>query len=214
MLKPLLIALTLLLLAAPSHANNTATRLLVLGDSISAAYGLPRDEGWVALLDDYLKNEKLDFEVINASISGDTTQGGKARLPALLQTYQPAIVILELGANDGLRGFPLHIMRDNLRQMIRQSRDSGARVLLVGMRIPPNYGSKYTAMFYDSFHGLAEEEQISLVPFFLEGVAAHDGMMQADGLHPTARAQDILFRNVLPGLLPLLEPQNPSQPAS
>jgi acyl-CoA thioesterase-1 len=205
MSKFIIAAFALLLCGAGSPSSYADQRLLVVGDSLSAAYGFALNAGWVALLSDDLEQRGARLEVINASISGDTSQGGLARLPALLKTYEPAVVIIELGANDGLQGFPLQLMTDNLQQMIRQSKQSGARVLLIGMRIPPNYGSKYTSMFYLSYQQLAQQEQIALVPFLLEGIATVEGMMQADGLHPTATAQTSLLQTVLPELLPLLD---------
>ena len=212
-MSKIVVATLVVLLCAPwSPPSFADKRLLVLGDSLSAAYGLPVESGWVALLQQYLEQHELPIAVINASISGDTTQGGLSRLPDLLRSYTPAIVILELGANDGLRGFPPQLISDNLQQMIQQSKQGGARVLLLGMRIPPNYGAKYTSMFYNNYQQLAEQEQIALVPFLLKGVAAEPGMMQADGLHPTAAAQDTLLQNVLPALLPLLD-QAHSQPS-
>jgi acyl-CoA thioesterase-1 len=187
-----------------SCAGHAAHTILVLGDSISAAYGVALDDGWVALLDQHLKSEGVQAEVINASISGETTQGGLARLPALIAAHQPDIVVLELGANDGLRGFPLAHIRGNLQQMIDLSQQSEADVVLLGMRIPPNYGQKYTSLFYANYQQLAQAADIPLVPFFLDGVAAEDGMMQDDGLHPGAAAQPVLLRNALPAILPLL----------
>lgn len=205
MSKIVFATLALILCAVWSPYSVANKRLLVVGDSLSAAYGLPLEAGWVALLQDHLEQQAIPVAVINASISGDTTQGGLSRLPALLQSHTPEVVILELGANDGLRGFPPHLISANLQQMIQQSQRSGATVLLIGMRIPPNYGAKYTSMFYNNYQQLAEQEKIALVPFLLEGVAAEEGMMQADGLHPTAAAQDTMLQNVLPALMPLLD---------
>ena len=211
----IVVATLVVFLCAPWSTRSFADkRLLVVGDSISAAYGLPVEAGWVALLQQYFEQREFSVAVINASISGDTTQGGLSRLPDLLRSHTPAIVILELGANDGLRGFPPQLISDNLQQMIQQSKQGGARVLLLGMRIPPNYGAKYTSMFYNNYQQLAEQEQIALVPFLLEGVAAEPGMMQADGLHPTAAAQDTLLQNVLPALLPLLDGEQVQQSRS
>lgn len=212
MLRPLILVFTLLLTVCVCQAS-TGPRLLVLGDSLSAAYGLPTEEGWVALLAQHLEQSGSNYQVVNASISGETTQGGLVRLPPLITRHQPSLVIIELGANDGLRGFPLPVMNDNLRQMIALSQDSGAEVLLIGMRIPPNYGSKYTAMFHNSFRDLASESQVPLVPFLLEGVAAVEGMIQADGLHPTSEAQSRILDNVLQTLLPMLD-DNIKQPAN
>ena len=187
--------------AAHCHAESS---LLVLGDSISAAYGIPVEEGWVALLDEHLNQDGVSYTVVNASISGETSGGGLARLPALLDKYQPDIVIIELGANDGLRGFPIDSLRENLLNMVGQSLSRGARVLLVGMHIPPNYGKKYTEAFHQSYIRVAREESVALVPFLMDGVAGREGMMQADGLHPSAAAQLTLLQNILPTLQALL----------
>lgn len=208
MLKIVFASFALFLCITWSPHSFADKRLLIVGDSLSAAYGLPVEAGWVALLQDYLEQREMSVAVINASISGDTTQGGLSRLPVLLQSHKPDVVILELGANDGLRGFPPQLISANLQHMVQQSKQSGASVLLLGMRIPPNYGAKYTSMFYNNYQQLAEQEQIALVPFLLEGVAAQEGMMQADGLHPTAAAQDTLLQNVLPALLPLLDSEH------
>jgi len=183
-----------------------AKTLLVLGDSLSAAYGMPAEQGWVSLLEQELKQRKLADRVINASISGETSSGGLQRLPRLLADYKPDLVVLELGANDGLRGTPLRIMEQNLRQLVELSLQSGADVMLVGIRIPPNYGPQYTERFYSIYPELAQEYQLSLVPFLLERVALHPSFMQADGLHPTAEAQPVLLQTVWPHLAPLLQP--------
>jgi acyl-CoA thioesterase-1 len=173
--------------------------LLVVGDSLSAEYGLARGRGWVALLEQRLQQARRPLRVVNASISGDTTAGGRARLPALLQQHRPALVIIELGGNDGLRGLPLAATRDNLRAMIRASRSAGARVLLLGMDMPPNYGERYRSEFRALYQTLAREEGAALVPFFLAGVA--DGeqartLFQPDGIHPNEAAQPIMLDNV------------------
>ncbi len=191
---------------SPAQARQT---LLVLGDSLSAAYGVAMDSGWVALLEQQLVESGHALAVVNASISGETTQGALARLPELLLQHGPDVVVIELGANDGLRGFPLHLIRANLTQLIQLSKQSGARVLLLGMRIPPNYGKKYTSAFYEIYQQLAQQENVGLVPFLLDGVAAEDTMMQDDGLHPNAKAQPRLLQNVLPALQPLLEESHP-----
>ncbi|MEN8216998.1 MAG: arylesterase [Pseudomonadota bacterium] len=171
-------------------------RLLVIGDSLSAAYGIAPQEGWVHLLEQRLHETGSKYQIINSSISGDTTSGGHNRLAKILQQYQPSIVILELGANDGLRGLSLKAMRANLAAMIKQSQQAGARVLLLGMRIPPNYGKTYTARFHQIYYDLAATYDIALVPFFLEGVAGNRTLMQDDGIHPTAAAQERLLDNV------------------
>ncbi len=184
-----------------------AKTLLVLGDSLSAAYGIPAEQGWVHLLEQELKQREWANRVINASISGETSSGGLQRLPRLLSDYQPDLVMLELGANDGLRGTPLSVMEQNLRQLVELSRQSGAEVMLVGIRIPPNYGPQYTQRFYSIYTDLAQEYQLPLVPFLLERVALKPQFMQADGLHPTAAAQPILLQTVWPHLAPLLQPE-------
>ena len=181
-----------------------AGALLVVGDSISAAFGLDSRQGWVALLEKRLQEEGFDHRVINASISGDTSAGGAARLSALLAEHRPELVIIELGGNDGLRGQPPAQLQQNLASMIDRSQAAGARVLLLGMRLPPNYGTRYTSAFAQVFVDLAEQKQVPLVPFFLEGVGGVQTMMQADGLHPAAAAQSRLLENVWPTLEPLL----------
>lgn len=202
--KPWLrLCMFLLVWVASGSFAEPAPRILVLGDSLSAAYGLELKQGWVTLLEQRLA-EKFPHQVINASVSGETTGGGLARLPVLLKEHQPRLVILELGGNDGLRGHPLNIMRRQLAGIIEQSRAAGAQVLLVGMHIPPNYGQRYTQQFHVTYKQLAEEYQLPLVDFFLEGVALKPGLMQRDGIHPTAEAQSIMLDNVWPVLLPLL----------
>ena len=181
-----------------------ADTVLVVGDSISAAFGLDTRQGWVSLLEKRLAEQGFDHRVVNASISGDTSAGGAARLPRLLAEHQPDLVIIELGGNDGLRGLPPAQLQQNLAAMVDAYRDSGAQVLLLGMLLPPNYGVRYTTAFAEVFSRLAEEQQIPLVPFFLEGVGGVPGMMQADGLHPTAQAQPVLLENLWPTLKPLL----------
>jgi len=179
----------------------------VLGDSLSAEYGLDRGSGWVALLDQRLHAEKKPFEVINASISGETTSGGRSRLPALLKQHQPSVVLIELGANDALRGLPLPHTRDNLDAMTIASMASGARVLLIGMQLPPNYGPQYTREFAAMFGEVAISHKAALVPFLLQGVADRadaDSLFQADRIHPRAEAHPTLLNNVWPRLLPLL----------
>ncbi|WHT79561.1 arylesterase [Pseudomonas rhodesiae] len=184
--------------------NAAAGTVLVVGDSISAGFGLDTRKGWVALLEQRLKNEGVDDTVVNASISGDTSAGGLARLPAALAAHKPEVVIIELGGNDGLRGQPPAQLQQNLASMIQQSRDSGAKVLLLGMQIPPNYGKRYVEAFNKVFGDVAQEKKVPLVPFFLEGVGGHPELMQADGLHPAVGAQDKLLENVWPSLKPLL----------
>lgn len=181
-----------------------AGTLLVVGDSISAAFGLETSQGWVHLLQQRLDTEGIDHQVVNASISGDTSAGGLARLPTLLEEHAPEVVILELGGNDGLRGQSPAQLKDNLEAMIEQSREAGAEVVLLGMRLPPNLGQRYTTAFAQVFDTLAEDNKLPYVPFFLEGVGGVEGMMQPDRIHPTAGAQQRLLDNVWPVLEPLL----------
>lgn len=181
-----------------------AQTLLVVGDSISAGLGLDTSQGWVNLLDKRLKEQGFDYRVVNASISGDTTAGGLARLPALLSEQNPALVVIELGGNDGLRGMAPAQLQQNLNAMVQQSRQAGAKVVLLGMRLPPNYGQRYTDAFAQVFQSVANEQKIALVPFFLDGVGGVQDMMQADGIHPAVAAQPRLLDNVWPTLKPLL----------
>lgn len=182
----------------------TAGTVLVVGDSISAGFGLDSRQGWVSLLQTRLKDEGFDDQVVNASISGDTSAGGQARLPALLAAYKPAVVVLELGGNDGLRGQPPQQLQQNLASMIESARQAGAKVLLLGMRLPPNYGVRYTTAFAQVYEQLAAEKQVPLVPFFLEGVGGVPALMQADGIHPAQGAQQRLLENAWPAIKPLL----------
>ncbi|UVE19358.1 arylesterase [Pseudomonas sp. LS44] len=194
-------AALLLLLWAQGAAAGT---VLVVGDSISAALGLDTSQGWVTLLGKRLAEEGFEHQVINASISGDTSAGGVARLPALLATHHPEVVIIELGGNDGLRGQSPVQLQQNLAEMIDISQETGAKVLLLGMQLPPNYGPRYNTAFSAAFATVAEGKQVMLVPFFLDGVGGVEGMMQADGIHPAAAAQSKLLGNVWPSLKPLL----------
>ncbi len=182
--------------------------ILVVGDSLSAEYGLERGAGWVALLEQRLAREKIAARVVNASISGDTTSGGRSRLPALLAQHKPTHVILELGGNDALRGLPLPMTQDNLRTMAQSSKAAGARVLIAGMQMPPNYGRKYAEDFASMFGAVAKSEGAALVPFLLKGVAdiadSEEKMFQADRIHPNAGAHPIILGNVWPVLLPLV----------
>jgi len=177
---------------------------LVVGDSISAAFGLETSQGWVHLLQQRLNDGEHDYQVVNASISGDTSAGGLARLPALLREHEPDIVIIELGGNDGLRGQPPAQLKRNLAAMAEQAQQAGAKVLLLGMRMPPNLGQRYTSAFADAFDSLAEEKDLPYVQFLLEGIGGVQGMMQADRVHPTAQAQELMLDNVWPVLEPLL----------
>jgi acyl-CoA thioesterase-1 len=178
---------------------------VVLGDSVSAAFGIAQARGWVALLGERLKREHLDYSVLNASVSGETTAGGAARLQPVLEKHRPAVVIIELGGNDGLRGLPVAAMKKNLSTMIEQSREAGARVLLVGMRLPPNYGPQYTGEFERAFAELAKQHGAALVPFLFEDFAISQGFFQADGIHPTEAAQPVMLDTVWKRLRPLLK---------
>ena len=181
-----------------------AGTVLVVGDSISAAFGMDTREGWVALLEERLVEQGFDQRVVNASISGDTSAGGAARLPTLLTEHQPELVIIELGGNDGLRGQPPAQLQQNLAAMVQQSQKMGAKVLILGMQLPPNYGVRYTTAFAAVFTTVAQQYATPLVPFVLEGVGGVPAMMQSDGIHPTAQAQPKLLDNVWPTLKPLL----------
>ncbi|MCJ1884387.1 arylesterase [Pseudomonas sp. LA21] len=192
--------LALLLIAQQAAAQT----LLVVGDSISAGLGLDTSQGWVSLLDKRLKEQGFAYKVVNASISGDTSAGGLARLPALLSEQKPKLVVIELGGNDGLRGMAPAQLQQNLSGMVEQSRKAGAQVLLLGMKLPPNYGQRYTDAFARVFEAVAQEQKIVLVPFFLDGVGGVPGMMQADGIHPAVAAQPKLLDNLWPALKPLL----------
>ena len=181
-----------------------AGTLLVVGDSISAAFGLDTRQGWVALLEKRLAEKGFAHRVVNASVTGDTSAGGLARLPGLLAEYHPQWVIIELGGNDGLRGLPPAQLQQNLAAMVQQSQAIGARVVLLGMLLPPNYGVRYTTAFANVYKSLAQDPGVALVPFFLEGVGGVAGMMQPDGIHPAPQAQPVLLENVWPVLQPLL----------
>jgi len=188
--------------AAPTVAQSV---ILVLGDSLSAEYGLPRGAGWVQLLSDRLRSSGADYTVVNASISGETTSGGFTRLPALLQQHRPAIVVIELGANDGLRGLPLSLMRDNLLKMIEVSRGARSAVLLVGIRVPSNYGRDYSERFFQTFESVAKETRVAYAPFLLDGFAQSLDSFQPDRIHPNTSAQPRMLDNVWPHLQPLLK---------
>ena len=194
--------LSLLTLFASSAT--AADKLLVIGDSLSAAYGIEKRLGWVALLQQRLREQNPDARVINASITGDTTRGGLARLPAALERESPNIVIIALGGNDGLRGFSPQQTRENLRRMIEEARINGAKVLLLGVKLPMNYGRTFGEKFHRVYLELANEQQVPVVPFFLEGVAETLELMQPDGIHPAVEAQPRILENVWEGLVPLL----------
>ncbi len=192
------------LMVAATSAYSAPKNLLVLGDSLSAEYGLQRGTGWTGLLQKRLQQNKLDYQVVNASISGDTTIGGRNRLPPLMAQHKPAVVVIELGANDALRGLPLKTSQDNLQAMIDLAHQQKAKVLLVGMQIPPNYGPDYTHRFSAMYQELAKSNKVALVPFFFEGIAADLSQFQADRIHPNEQAQPRLLDNVWPHLKPLL----------
>ena len=192
------------MLCAPA-AYSASKTLLVLGDSISAEYGLPRESGWVSLLQKRLSDDKLAVNVVNASISGETTAGGLTRLPALLQQHKPALLIIELGGNDGLRGLSLAATQANLREMIKTAERIGARVLLLGMRVPPNYGPDYSKRFAAMYQGLGRERNVKLVPFLFAGLEDTERFFQQDRIHPNQRAQAVMLDTVWPVLRPLLK---------
>ncbi|GMQ75618.1 MAG: arylesterase [Gammaproteobacteria bacterium] len=198
----LLVLLLVAVQTAPAQAQGGV--ILVLGDSLSSAYGIDVDSGWVQLLQKRLQERQAGYRVVNASISGDTTSGGAARLPRALAKHRPEIVIVELGGNDGLRGLPLSVTRANLERIIVDSQTAGARVLLLGMRLPPNYGPAYTNAFHAIYQELADRYDAARVPFLLEGIGGVDELMQADGIHPRAEAQPLMLDNVWPYLKPLL----------
>jgi acyl-CoA thioesterase-1 len=194
-----------IVLAASGSAYSAPKTILVVGDSLSAEYGLARGSGWVALLDQKLKAEKLDAHIVNASISGDTTSGGRSRLPGLLVQHKPNIVVLELGANDGLRGLPVAAAEDNLRSMINLAQQNRAKVLLVGIHMPANYGRAYTERFSGMYKQLSLETKVPLVPYMLQGVELVPANFQADRLHPLAAAHPVILNNIWPQLAPLIK---------
>lgn len=202
------VALSLSLgVAFEAQANKAARKIVVLGDSLSAEYGLKRGTGWVALLEQRLKRDGASFGVVNASISGDTTLGGRSRLPALLEEHQPRVLIIELGGNDALRGLPLKTSQDNLNAMVRLGLEKGAKVLILGMQMPPNYGPDYAKQMEKMYRDVAKSNQVALVPFFLKGVADITDptlLFQADRIHPTEAAHPIMLNNVWPTLKKLM----------
>jgi acyl-CoA thioesterase-1 len=198
-------ALAAFALAASGSAYSAPKTVLVVGDSLSAEYGLARGSGWVALLEQKLKAEKLDARIVNASISGDTTSGGRSRLPALLSRHKPDVVVLELGANDGLRGLPIPSAEDNLRTMVKLSQQNRAKVLLVGIHMPPNYGRAYTERFTGMYKELSSSLKVPLVPTMLQGVDLVPTNFQADRLHPLANAHPVILNNIWPQLAPLIK---------
>ncbi|MGR8998757.1 MAG: arylesterase [Gammaproteobacteria bacterium] len=196
-----LVALIISLMSMTAMAKS----IVVLGDSISAGYGIEVDQGWVALLQKKLDKSKIDYKIINESISGDTSAGGLARIDRILDVYKPSILLIELGANDGLRGLTPLQMKDNLAEMTRRAQKAGAKVMLLGMKIPPNYGKRYVDMFYNVYPQLAKELDITFVPFILEEIALDKNLMQMDGLHPNAKAQPFVAGKIESYLFPLLK---------
>lgn len=190
-------------LACAQNSTSRATKILVMGDSLSAGYGIDIQQGWVNLLERELtKNHSI--QIINASVSGETSSGGNSRLPALLAEHKPDIIILELGGNDGLRGQPLKLLEKNLQTMIDASKKANAKILLTGMQIPPNYGARYSNQFKALYGKLAEQNELGLIPFLLEGIGGNETLVQRDGIHPTAEAQPIIVKNVFPELEKML----------
>jgi acyl-CoA thioesterase-1 len=190
----------LFLFSAAASAYSAPKTVLVLGDSLSAEYGLARGAGWVALAEQRIKQQKLDATVVNASVSGETTSGGRSRLPALLEKYKPSVVVIELGANDALRGLPVPAALANLRAMTAAAAKADAKVMLIGMRVPPNYGRDYTEKFFGMYDTLSKETKAPLVPFMLEGVADKPQLFQPDRLHPLAEAHPTILANIWPVL--------------
>jgi acyl-CoA thioesterase-1 len=193
-----------ILVAETVYAKQTNPVIVIFGDSLSAAYGIPQHEGWAALLQQRLNQKKLGYQVINTSISGETTSGGLSRFADMLKQHKPNIVLIELGGNDGLRGLSAVETSNNLEAMIQRAKKTRAKVLLIGMKIPPNYGLKYSHQFSENYQKLAKKHEVALVPFFLDGVAGKPDLIQADGLHPTAAAQPQLLENVWGILIKML----------
>lgn len=186
-------------------ASSPAPQILILGDSLSAGYGMKTEESWVALLGQRLIEKGFRYQIINASISGNTTGNGLLQLRSLLKIHQPEIILIELGGNDGLRGLSLTAMKNNLQAMIELAQAKKSRVILAGVRLPPNYGIKYTETFYNIYHQLAKQYQVDLIPFILEGIGDKPGLMQADGIHPTVQAQSRILDLTWPYIAPLLK---------
>ena len=201
-MKKFISVLLLLLFTLPVFGKNS---ILIIGDSLSAGHGIDPSQGWVALLRNRLQEKHFDYTVVNASISGDTTQQGLDRLPAALQEAQPEITIIELGGNDGLRGLPISVITQNLQQMITLIKKANSQVVLIGLRLPPNYGAAYTQEFHQIFAELAQKNQINLVAYFLKNIDQNPNKLQPDHIHPTTEAQPILLNNVWPTLEPLLK---------
>lgn len=202
-----LLLFVVLIVTTTQIYSQQANTILVLGDSLSSGYGIGSDQGWVALTDQKLRQQGRHYRMVNASVTGDTTYNGLHRLPGLLSKYQPAIVIIELGGNDGLRGMSLIQMEQNLSQMIQQSRQAGAKVVVAGMHIPPNYGKRYTEQFHGIYKKLADRYKVSRIPFLLDSVGDQSELMQADGIHPSVEAQPVIQKTVWRVLEPLLQKQ-------
>lgn len=196
----LIISLSLPQAQAQENSPSEQYTILIMGDSISAGFGIDKQKGWVALLEQEWAKESTLYTIINASISGETSSGGANRITKLLKQHQPNLVIIELGGNDGLRGSPIKLIKQNLSYMVQQSKQSNSDVLLLGMRIPPNYGQTYSQLFADQYSQIANEHGVAIVPFLLKGIAGVDGMMQADGIHPTEAAQTIMLKLVQKGI--------------
>jgi acyl-CoA thioesterase-1 len=195
----------LFFMLCPAAANAAGKTILVFGDSLSAGYGLAISRGWVALLEEKLKRERIDYSVANASVSGETSAGGRARIDAALERHRPSVVIVELGGNDALRGLPIAQMKSNLAAIVERSKKSGARVLLVGMRMPPNFGADYVAAFESAFADVAKREKAALVAFMLERFGDDLDYFQPDRIHPNERAQPLILETIWPKLAPLLK---------
>lgn len=200
-----ILSLLILLLGTGVQATEAPT-VLLFGDSLSAGYGVDVDQSWAALLQARLEEQGYEHRVVNASISGETTAGGVARIESALDRFAPELVILELGANDGLRGFPISGIKDNLRRIVATAKDSGAAVVLLGIRIPTNYGARYTAAFDGVYQQVAEEEDVPMIEFFMEGIALNDELLQDDRIHPNDAAQPLLLDNAWPIISQALEP--------
>jgi acyl-CoA thioesterase-1 len=194
-----------LVAATVGAAANDNQNILIIGDSLSAGYGIEEEQSWVVLLRNRLNDEGYGYQVVNASISGDTTGGGLRRLPRALDRHEPRIVLIELGGNDGLRGTPIHVIRDNLGSMIELAQEAGARVILAGMEMPPNYGTAYTGAFSRMYPELAQDYDTAFIGFFMKNVALNPNLMQPDGIHPNAHGQPVLLDNVWPDLERLLQ---------
>lgn len=198
-----IVSLVAIFTCSTLHAD---PKLLIWGDSLSASYGIEEHQGWVTLLQERINSQNLQIDVINGSVSGETTTGGLSRLPSMLSANQPNWVLIELGGNDGLRGLPLSLMRTNFNSMIEMIKNTGAQTILAGMQIPPNYGRRYTEPFFSQYSELAAQHNLPLIPFLIDGIPQRPELMQDDGIHPRAEAQGIILENVWPVLFPLLGP--------